>query len=238
MRAKFSLLSTLCAAIFVAGCAQSNPEWEKVRKLDTPEAYEKFEKQFPASREIELSRTRRAALLDEREWQGASRVDTAEAYAAYLAQHPSGLWVARARLRQAELVAAAPPAPDAAAAEAVAKAAGVPSSEESAQPVAPVVAKASAPEPVKAKAAETAVKPQKSAESVTLQLGAFSSAERAQKSWREAQGIVASLRGAKPSIAHGAGSSLYRLRVEVVSRTEGERVCNALRKAGGSCIVL
>ena len=93
----------LCAAI--VACSPTNPEWEKARKLDTPEAYAQFEKQFPASQEAALARSRRAALADEREWRGANRVDTAEAYAAYIAQHPQGVWTARARARQAELIA-------------------------------------------------------------------------------------------------------------------------------------
>lgn len=222
-------LATVLLCASAAACSQTNPEWEKVRKLDTPEAYAQFEKQFPASAEAALARSRRAALADEREWRGANRVDTAEAYAAYLAQHPQGLWAPRARARQAELIAAAPPAPTPAAAEAVEKAAGVPPAEE----VTPPPEKSSSAKPVAAKT--PAAKP---GAVVTLQLGAFSSAERAQKSWREAQNIVTSLRSAKPLVVHGSGSNLYRLRVEVESRAEGERVCAALRKAGASCIEL
>lgn len=228
MKFEASVLTATLALAFAAGCAQTNPEWEKVRKLDTPEAYAQFEKQFPTASETALARTRRAALLDEREWRGASRVDTAEAYAAYIAQHPSGMWIVRARARQAELIAAAPPVPDAAAAEAIAKAAGV-------STAAPEPKAETKPEQV---SAPTPEKHQKSAGIVTLQLGAFSSAERAQKSWREAQGVVASLRNAKPNIVRGEGSSLYRLRIEVDSRAEADRVCAALRKAGASCIAL
>ncbi|NBX40780.1 MAG: hypothetical protein EBR15_05065, partial [Gammaproteobacteria bacterium] len=76
------------ASSALAACTQSNPEWERVRKLDTPDAYAKYEKQYSGTPEAELARTRRAALLDEREWSGASRVDTADAYAAYLVQDP------------------------------------------------------------------------------------------------------------------------------------------------------
>ncbi|NBW89166.1 MAG: hypothetical protein EBR51_04500, partial [Gammaproteobacteria bacterium] len=95
---------TLFVALALAACTQSNPEWERVRKLDTPDAYAKYEKQYSGTPEAELARTRRAALLDEREWNGASRVDTADAYAAYLVQHPNGMWAMRARTRQAELL--------------------------------------------------------------------------------------------------------------------------------------
>lgn len=218
-------LPTVLLCSLIAACSPTNPEWEKARKLDTPEAYAQFEKQFPASQEAALARSRRAALADEREWRGANRVDTAEAYAAYIAQHPQGVWAARARARQAELIAAAPPVPTPATTEAVEKAAGVRAVEEAK----PAPAEKSPPEKSPAAKPRTAV---------TLQLGAFSSAERAQKSWREAQNIVASLRNAKPLVVHGSGSNLYRLRVEVESRADGERICAALRKAGASCIEL
>jgi len=218
-------LATVLLCSLIAACSPTNPEWEKARKLDTLEAYAQFEKQFPASQEAALARSRRAALADEREWRGANRVDTAEAYAAYIAQHPQGVWAARARARQAELIAAAPPVPTPATTEAVEKAAGVRAAEDAK----PAPAEKSPPEKSPAAKPRTAV---------TLQLGAFSSAERAQKSWREAQNIVASLRNAKPLVVHGSGSNLYRLRVEVESRADGERICAALRKAGASCIEL
>jgi hypothetical protein len=71
-----------------------------------------------------------------------------------------------------------------------------------------------------------------------LQLGAFSSASAAKRSWGGLQRSFVELAELEPIIDDTPlrGSSLYRLRVAVASQEEADRICAALVRGGAECI--
>ena len=77
-------------------------------RTDTPDAYEHFITQHPRSKQADLARTRRDALVDDRDWNVARRRATADAYGAYLEVHPEGVWSELAARRRAALLKPAP----------------------------------------------------------------------------------------------------------------------------------
>ena len=104
--------------LFVAACSKVDGAWEEAMRTDTPDAYESFITKHPDSKQVELARTRRDALVDDRDWNVARRRATADAYSAYLEVHPEGVWSELAARRRAALPKQAPAtAPATAAAE-------------------------------------------------------------------------------------------------------------------------
>jgi hypothetical protein len=71
-----------------------------------------------------------------------------------------------------------------------------------------------------------------------LQLGAFSSAPSAEKGWTFLQRSFVELANLSPVIDATPlrGSSLYRLRVQVDSEEEADRICAALLRGGEQCV--
>lgn len=74
---------------------------------------------------------------------------------------------------------------------------------------------------------------------VYVQLGAFSSAASARKSWTRLQRSFAELQARKPTIDESPvrGSKLYRLRVGLASLEEASLVCAALTRGGAECLL-
>jgi cell division septation protein DedD len=159
---------------------------------------------------------RREALLAERDWSVARNADTIAAYGEYLEKHPDGLWVGRAKARVTAL-SATPVAPVVAA---------PPDPEPAAQPATPPPATTSAPKP--------APPPQ-----VLVQLGAFSSADGAQKAWRELQSRHVALRTLQPVYRRsGKGATgLHLLKAGVATRADAEKLCRTLQAAGQACLI-
>ncbi|NDB26254.1 MAG: SPOR domain-containing protein [Gammaproteobacteria bacterium] len=77
------------------------------------------------------------------------------------------------------------------------------------------------------------------AATVYVQLGAFSSAASAKKSWTRLQRSFAELQSRKPTIDESPvrGSKLYRLRVGLASLEEASLVCAALTRGGVECLL-
>ena len=92
----------------VAACSKVDGAWEEAMRTDTPDAYESFITKHPDSKQVELARTRRDALVDDRDWNVARRRATADAYSAYLEVHPEGVWSELAARRRAALPKQAP----------------------------------------------------------------------------------------------------------------------------------
>ncbi len=193
----------------VAACSKVDGAWEEAMRTDTPDAYESFITKHPDSKQAELARTRRDALVDDRDWNVARRRATADAYSAYLEVHPEGVWSELAARRRAALPKQAPATAPATAADE--PAVGDPSS---------VVPEASKPL------------------MHTMQLGAFSSAKAARSSWGRLQLAYTELAELQPLIDATPleGSSLFRLRIGFESKEDAERVCAALRRGGAECI--
>lgn len=209
LRPSFRVSTLLLALAALAGCSRGDGVWQQAVRTDTPDAYESFLERNPGSPHAAEARTRRDALIDERDWLVARRSNSVEAFDKYVATHPEGAWVELATRRRNALT-------------------GNGSAENS--PDDPV---ASTPPPVAPADAAPASPPQ------YIQLGAFSSAAAAKKSWERLQRSFVELQPFEPTIDESPvrGSSLYRLRVGVASREQAELVCSALVRGGAACIL-
>lgn len=102
------VLFAAMALLSVGACSKADGAWEEAMRTDTPDAYEHFITQHPGSKQAELARTRRDALVDDRDWNVARRRATADAYGAYLEVHPEGVWSELAARRRAALLKPVP----------------------------------------------------------------------------------------------------------------------------------
>lgn len=107
----------------------------------------------------------------------------------------------------------------------------------------PSVKSASArPEPIKPAAVVTpAPPPTGTGGSGVIQLGAFSTAAKAEAAWKALSGRFASLAAMTKiviPVTSGGGTSLYRLRAGAGSPGAARAMCQALRVAGESCVVI
>jgi len=79
------------------------------------------------------------------------------------------------------------------------------------------------------------------ASGTVVQLGAFSSGVKAEAAWKALTGRFATL-GAMTKIivpvSNGSGGSLYRLRAGAPTPADAKSLCQALRVAGESCVVI
>jgi hypothetical protein len=72
-----------------------------------------------------------------------------------------------------------------------------------------------------------------------VQLGAFSSAERANEEWKKlAASSAGSLDGLNPRVvvAEAAGKTIYRLQAEVRDEVQARAVCGGLKAANKPCV--
>jgi len=215
---RVGLLSVYLVA--VSACSQTDEAWETTLSTDTPDAYATFLERFPKSEHADSARARRDALIDQRDWSVARRENTSEAYSKYLSVHPEGVWSRLAMRRRDELTTAA---------------SGAVTEDFAPQPLTGVVPQEPA---VSTPQAGAIVEPTPSAEKYFVQLGAFSSKASAKKGWNFLQRSFAELTDLSPVIdaAPLRGSSLYRLRVQLDSTEEADRVCAALLRGGEECV--
>ena len=201
----------LCVA--AASCARPDAAWEEARRLDTPDGYASYQERHPRSSHAAEARTRREALLAERDWSVARNADTVDAYREYLEKHPEGLWAGKAKERVAALTVAPTALPE------------------------PPVASTVAPAPAVSSAPTKTTPPP--APKVFVQFGAFSSAEGAQKAWRELQSRHVALRDLQPVYRRsGKGATgLHLLKAGVATRADAEKLCRTLQAAGQACLI-
>jgi len=220
----------VCVTLLFAACARPDAAWEEARRLDTPDGYASYQERHPRSRHATEARVRREALLAERDWSVARNADTVEAYGEYLRKHPEGLWAGKAKARVTAL--SATPAAEVVAAPAE----SIPVPPLESAPVAPAAQSVAEPaaEPVAQKTPALS-----SAPKVFVQLGAFSSAEGAQKAWRELQSRHAVLRDLQPVYRRsGKGATgLHLLKAGVATRADAEKLCRTLQAAGQACLI-
>jgi cell division protein FtsN len=152
-------------------------------------------------------------LAEEKDWRDAAVADTAEAYQAFLTQHPAGKWAKEAKLRIDNFQASTS---------------------------APGSAVSPAPTPVPGGSAAPPPSPPASASGgFGVQLGAFSSAERANEEWRKLQAEAAGmLDGLSPRVVVGesGGKTLYRLQAEVRDEAQARAICGGLKVANKPCV--
>lgn len=200
--------------LVLCGCSREKSDWRSAQAADTSESYEQFISEHPDSSLVTNARERLGQLAEEKDWRGAAGVDTAEAYQQFLTQHPSGKWAKEAQLR-IDNFAAAPAAGG--------------SATPGAMPAAPGEA-ASVPEAPPVAAAGSAY---------GVQLGAFSSAERANAEWAKLKADApGTLDGLEPRVVVGeaSGKTIYRLQAEVRDEVQARAICGGLKVANKACV--
>jgi cell division protein FtsN len=197
----------------LAGCSREKSDWRSAQAADSPESYEQFIAAHPDSMLVTTARERLQQLAEEKDWRTAAGVDTSEAYQQFLAQYPAGKWAREAQVRIDNFAASA--------AAGTAIPATPPSAGEGA-----VLPDAAQPSP-----------PTDSGYGV--QLGAFSSAERANEEWKKLQGDAAGLfDGLSPRVVVGEsqGKTLYRLQAQVRDEAQARAICGGLKVAKKPCV--
>lgn len=228
---KAGLLSSV-ALLALTGCTDLQ-DWRSTQRADTIESYEAFLEQYPESQYAPVAQRRLADLIEQRDWQSASEADTAEAYRTFINTHPKGRWVREARVRLQNFLSTP----------------GVlgPAAIEPIEPIEPLPPPAmlpaepgkdmSAPKPSVTAARESSDGSELPVEH-RIQLGAFSSREKALEGWRSARERHPELQGLVSQVLSGVGANgpIHRLQASVVSETRAREICRALVKSGQACV--
>jgi len=208
-------LVTLFAIPLLAltACSREKSDWRSAQAADSPESYEQFISAHPDSTLVTTARERLQQLAEEKDWRAAAGTDTSEAYQQFLAQYPAGKWAKEAQVRIDNFAAGA---------------------------ALPGGATTSAPPPAEGGAViPDAAQPPSTHSGYGVQLGAFSSAERANEEWKklevEAGGL---LDGLSPRVVVGEsqGKTLYRLQAEVRDEAQARAICGGLKVAKKPCV--
>ncbi|HEX6637541.1 MAG TPA: SPOR domain-containing protein [Steroidobacteraceae bacterium] len=208
----FALL-VLALTLLLGGCSREKSDWRSAQAADSPESYQQFIDEHPDSSHVATARERLQQLGEETDWRAAAVSDNLQAYEQFLAQHPAGKWAKEARLRI----------------DAFKSGGG------SAAPVIPPAAGTATP----GEAASVPVAPPAIASGFGVQLGAFSSAERANDEWKKLQADSSGLLdGLAPRVVVGesAGKTIYRLQAEVRDEAQARAVCGGLKVANKPCV--
>ena len=206
--------------LVLGGCSREKSDWRSAQAADTPESYEQFIGAHPDSPQVATARERLAQLSEEKDWRNAAGLDTREAYQQFLAQYPSGKWAREAQIRIENFALGnGAPGNGASASAAPPTAAGTPGEA------------ASVPEPAPAAAAGNS--------GFGVQLGAFSSADRANAEWKKLQAEASgTLDGLEPRVVVGesGGKTIYRLQAEVRDEAQARAICGGLQVAKKPCV--
>jgi hypothetical protein len=203
----------------LSACSREKSDWRSAQAADTSESYQQFIAAHPDSSFAVGARERLAQLAEENDWRSAAGADTFEAYQQFLAQYPAGKWAHEAQLRIDSFAAGAAAASSGAAASAAA--------------AAPPAAGEGASLP------GTAAPADDSGSGFGVQLGAFSSAERANEEWKKLQKEASgTLDGLAPRVVVGdsAGKTIYRLQAEVRDEAQARAICGGLKVANKPCV--
>lgn len=210
----------------LAGCSREKSDWRSAQAADTSESYQQFIDEHADSTLVTSARTRLAQLAEEKDWRSAAEADSLEAYQRFIAQYPQGKWAKEAQVRIDNFASGAGAAATTAVAAMPAAAAGAGAE---AAPAAPTPAGDGAnlpgPPPVGA--------------GFGVQLGAFSSAERANEEWTKLSSSAGgTLDGLSPRVVVGesGGKKIYRLQAEVRDEAQARAVCGGLKAASKPCV--
>jgi hypothetical protein len=217
-----ALVTLFAVSLFaLAGCSREKSDWRSAQAADSSESYEQFIANHPDSTLVTTARERLQQLAEEKDWRAAAGADTAEAYRQFLAQHPAGKWASEAQVRIDNFSATA----------------NVPGGAASAP-----AAMSTAPASGEGAALPDATQPPPSAEGgYGVQLGAFSSAERANDEWKKLQADASGmLDGLAPRVVVGEsqGKTLYRLQADVRDEAQARAICGGLKVSNKPCVPL
>jgi cell division septation protein DedD len=224
-------------ALGLAGCSREADDWRSAQAADSGASYGEFLKKYPGSSHGQEAQMRLAQLEEDAAWQAATVTDSQMGYQQFLARYPEGKWAQEARVR-IENFSLTPPTPIAA----------VPASpvEPPAPASAPTVATAPAPDKPKAvtKRPETVRKevarPSAPASGFGVQLGAFTSKEKAEAAWSKLEQAHKNVwNGQSHQVLAGPADKgqLYRLRVPQKDEAAARKICERLKFAGDACVV-
>jgi hypothetical protein len=204
----------------LVACSREKADWRSAQAADSPESYVQFIADHPDSTLVATARDRLQQLAEEKDWRAAAVTDSLEAYQQFLAQYPAGKWAKEAQVRI-----------DNFANTAGANAAGSAASADGAATVGRAGEGASLPD------AASTTPPASGGYGV--QLGAFSSAERANEEWKKLQADAEGLLdGLSPRVVVGEaqGKTIYRLQAEVRDEVQARAVCGGLKVAKKPCV--
>lgn len=217
------VISVAVSLLALAGCSREKSAWKSAQAADTTESYQQFISSHPDSSHVATARERLQQLAEDKDWRAAAAADSLDAYQRFIAQYPAGKWAKEAQLR-IDNFAGQGGAPGSAAAANTA----VPGS----APADPAASDASA-----VPAPETP--PAIVSGGFGVQLGAFSSAQRANEEWLKLQKDAGGmLDGLSPRVVVGeaSGKTLYRLQAEVRDEAQARAICGGLKVAKKPCV--
>jgi hypothetical protein len=206
----------------LSGCSREKSDWRSAQAADSAESYQQFIDAHPESSLVTHARERLAQLAEEKDWRAAAELDSRDAYQKFLAQYPQGHWAKEAQVRIDAFAA-----PDATASPDTGASAGATPATPAGEPPAGAgaVVPDGGPPPVSA--------------GFGVQLGAFSSAERANEEWKRlAASSAGTLDGLNPRVVVGdaGGKTIYRLQAEVRDEAQARAVCGGLKAANKPCV--
>ncbi|MEJ0086352.1 MAG: SPOR domain-containing protein [Pseudomonadota bacterium] len=205
----------------LSACSREKSDWRSAQAADTTESYQQFLAAHPDSTLTVTARERLGQLAEEKDWRSAAGTDSLEAYQQFLTQYPAGKWAHEAQVRIDSFAGNVAPAGAGAAAGAAAAPAPSAAGEGASLP-------ATAPPPADGAGSGFGV-----------QLGAFSSAERANEEWKKLQKEASgSLDGLSPRVVVGdaGGKTIYRLQAEVRDEAQARAICGGLKLANKPCV--
>ncbi len=258
----------IALAVLAAGCSREQQDWHSAESAGTSEGFGVFIEQHPQSELVRQARARIAQLAEDRDWQQASATASLSGYQKFLAQHPNGRWSEPARIRiegfalgSAPRITAEPPgeasplqgntgvrlmqlaaASAAARDQAAADSASAPAGSTNAPPevaqTAATLRRAIAAETPQASAVAVSTA---SADSYSVQLGAFGSEATAGAEWDRLQTqFGAQLGGLEPHIvaASTPAGRLYRLQVPTDDEAQARAICASLKQQWQACMAV
>ncbi|MSR00719.1 MAG: hypothetical protein EXR88_04925 [Gammaproteobacteria bacterium] len=209
----------------LGGCAERD-DWRSAKIADTSESYEAFLLKHPVGRNTTTAKRRIEVILEEKDWQKVVKLNMAEEYRNFIDAHPKGVFTAQARAHIATLlVDIAPPSYDTLA------------STPNAEPILRSDAMIDSP----------IIKPLVSAVTISyrIQLGVFSTRQKAAASWQEAHLRHSELQGLVPQFIEGEtlvsrlGSvGVYRVQASIASELRAREICQALNALSQACIYI
>lgn len=210
----------------LSGCSREKSAWRSAQAADTSESYQQFIDEHPDSTLVTTARERLAQLTEEKDWRAAAEADTLEAYQKFLAANPQGKWAKEAQVRIDNFAGTAGAAAGSATPPAAAN-------------VAPPAEPATATSPAGAGAVVPDGGPPPITGEFGVQLGAFSSAERANEEWTKLSASSKGLLdGLSPRVVVGesGGKKIYRLQAQVHDEAQARAVCGGLKSANKPCV--
>ncbi len=254
--------AVLAALVLLAACSDPQADFGKAETEDTEAAWQAFLEQHPEGEWADRARMRLDAARDSRDWDNARSTDAIEAYNNYLLAHPTGAHMGEARQRITELetesawAAAQAVGTREALEDFLLRWADTPQAEQARAQLAAMTpppatpAKAAgtkaaakaAPQAAAKPAARPAAKPATSAPAAArgdyqVQLGAFSTADKAQAEKTRLEQRFRAITGALVVERAAGTGGLHRVKSAAMTETAARSACDKLKSAGQDCVV-